>query len=174
MGSISHEAAYERVSFPLYGLPKSWEGARWVGGWGGDFYSLAHGGPDSPVLRVASFSETGWHIEDIEIGIATEVDLLLERPDAGPEDWLSVMMGLVDALPWEEITLPVNDERVPFKLLRNGSMWEARSMGDAIRVTLDGRFGGGFPVEDVELVTIDDAAPYLEGSATGAGRAKDD
>ena len=172
MHSVSNEAVYERVSFPLYGLPSSWEGARWVGGWGGDsFYSLAHGGPDSPVLRVGSFSVSGWRIEDIEIGIATQVDLLLDRPDPSPEDWLRVMMDLVSALPWEEVTLPVDGELVPFRILRNGSAWEARSMSDEIRVVLDGRFGGGFPIDEVTLVRITDAQPYLEGHQRRFGRA---
>jgi hypothetical protein len=164
MLSVSNEAAYERVTYPLYGLPLSWEGARWIGGWGGDFFSLAHGGPESPVLRVGSFDVSGWHIEDIEIGIATEVDLFLDRPEASPEDWLRVMMERVSALSWEEVALPVNGEDERFKMLRNGPAWEARCISEEIRIVLDGRFGG-FPIEEVELVTIVDARPYLEGHA---------
>lgn len=77
-------------------------------------------GPDSAVLRVGSFDVSGWHIEDIEIGIATEVDLLLDRPEASPEGWLRVMMERASALPWEEVALPVNGEGEPFRMPRNG------------------------------------------------------
>jgi hypothetical protein len=51
-----------------------------------------------------------------------------------------------------------------FRLLRHHGDWMAYSEDEQVRIWMDGRGMGGFPLEGLELVMITDATPYIEGT----------
>ncbi len=69
-----------------------------------------------------------------------------------------------DQLDWKAVEFLVDGTATSFNSLRNGPDWEACSQSPEVWVRLDGRGAGGFPLDQVELVTVVDATPYIEGT----------
>jgi len=166
------EPASRAVTFPLFGLPWSWTGPRWVGGWGGDpphQFELAHGGPwDSPVLRVGS--HLTWPSEEIAAAFATSLGFLdhdLSHHQQVPR---------AKDLDWEAVDILVEGEPQSFQLLKKDGDWQAWWQHPNVVVVLDGRGRGGFPIEDVELILVRDTLTTEDDEAVvdGLGRECED
>jgi hypothetical protein len=179
-----HEAFYRRVDFPVYGLDLSWPGPRWVGETGGrqvpypagwkpgdplppsrpGRFGLAHGEPwEGPQLRVTSWHQSEFPYEGVASSFAGHLGLLdTHPPDGGSTESYAEIERRAQALDWQLVSLPVDGVAVPFLLLRNGDDWGAYSQSPDHRITLQAYHG--FGTEDVVLVTLTDAMPYIEGS----------
>ncbi len=73
------------------------------------------------------------------------------------------LVPLTEDLPWERVEFEVDGAPTAFQLLRNGPDWLAWAWVTNVLVDLDGRGDGGFPLDQVELVSVPDASAYIEG-----------
>lgn len=105
-----------------------------------------------------------WPPAEVELNVAWELELIEPPPDGGSQDWYREATARAARLGWISRDFLVDGEPVEFRVLRKGSEWEAWSVNPSVRVSLDGRGYGGFPQDEVEFVTIDDATPYLRGT----------
>jgi hypothetical protein len=174
------EARFRRAPFPLYGLPSSWEGGRFLrgAGWGGvrrrvrtHHLSLVHGElveGDGPTLVVETAlpDEPGGGgplrtlAEELWRGGANDireaVELLRRRWVAHPHH------AEFSPLPSRsEHDFSVEARPEAFDVLSQPSRWVARATVEGFDVTLE---GVTFPPEWVSLVRITDLGPYILGT----------
>jgi len=106
-----------------------------------------------------------WPPDEIASSFASGLGLLDPTPPPNyTGEWYDDLEQRAEALDWEVVDILVDEAPVPFNLLRRGGGWEAWSQSDQVRVTLDGRGDSGFPLKEVELVTVPDATEYIEGT----------
>jgi hypothetical protein len=134
------EAIFRSPPFPLYGLGSSWEGPRFLGGYG---------------------TSSGMGVHTLELGHG---EPLSER---GPEVRVEASIGDPDLPPQRAegtriVSIPVDGAPAEFTAVFDGPRWEAVGRVGGTRVTIRGR---EVPLDQVELVTVRDALiePYIEG-----------
>jgi hypothetical protein len=165
------EDVFRFPPWPLFGLPPSWQGKRFLGGHSASdktvsALQLAHGdpwNPDAPQLRVEAsqreeplrfLAENLWHVA--------------RRPPAElrPEEfsaWVTKRMIEIRARPdpeWGHRTILVDGIPVAFDFLGEGNSWVGRGRIGNVVLTLTAT---SFPVEDAVLVKIADVEPYVQG-----------
>jgi hypothetical protein len=176
------EEAFRNAPFPLYGLPRSWESPRSLAGmgWGGigkdaglTMLELIHGEPEDREgmeLRVSSSVPRGqpdlpWPV--VLRGLAE--DLWVERHPP-PQDrerlrqWAKARERehrRQESPPFTPVLIPVDGEPVRFDHLSKGPTWVAVARRQGVTVALRAR---NLPMNAVELVTVLDVEPYIEGS----------
>jgi hypothetical protein len=180
---------FRAAPFPLYGLPASWAGARYLGGSGSrqasgqrpvvTALSLAHGDPAAehgPQLRVevrADPDDPGAGPE-LRRTLAEELrwTATVPRPDGegppGPAGGSpSGERGPPEpGPPWSSVLVRVDGRPVGFDLLAEGRHWVAIAELEGRTLVLQAR---DLAVERVELVRVTDVEPYVEGTP-GLGR----
>lgn len=170
------EARFRSAPFPLYGLPSSWSGARFLGGgwWGGmrsrertKALSLVHGtlvqgeGPIVTVETASEFSIGGgrllstagmvWAGRSPSIEEAFE-ELTRDDPHRDVPDPLPVRTELV---------FSVDGVPASFDAFVDGDGWVARAEVGSSFVTVE---GSSFDPAGVALVEITDIEPYVLGT----------
>lgn len=157
----------------LYGLPPTWEGPRFLGGWGGHgkgvtSLELLHGDllDQGSRLRVeVSVDPYDVHPRSLAMSLWHEA----ERPppaSSGTESfaWREAREREIASRPdpeWRSVSIEVDGRGVEFQLLSEGFSWIAHAQVGEVRLILRAR---GFPVEAVELASVTDPGPYIEGS----------
>lgn len=163
---VDPEPDYRRVTFPLYGLPPSWDGPRWVGESAGgvnpDRFQLAHGQRwDGPNLRATSWRPDWYPYPEIGSSIAGMVGALdTNPPDGGGQTWQREIEQLSDALNWEVVPILVDEKEVMFRLITHDDDWGGYSLDKSVAVDMVAR---SF-TRAIQLVRITDAMPYIEGT----------
>lgn len=174
------EEAFRTAPFPLYGIPLSWEGLRFLGGmgWRGrgkDVVLLAHGDPEDPagVQLQVSMSVSGEEPDPPHELVLRELaeDLSWERnrrpTSKSPEqvhEWVQVREQEFRhraVPPFTPVQIPVDGEPIRFDHLSEGPAWVAAGRRDDVTITLRTR---NLAVDAVELITVTDVEPYVEGS----------
>ncbi|MEO6798034.1 MAG: hypothetical protein ABI401_08580 [Candidatus Dormibacter sp.] len=165
------EDVFRFPPWPLFGLPPSWQGKRFLGGHSVSdrtisALALAHGdpwNPDTALLRVQVsgrdeplrfLAENLWHVA--------------ARPPEGllPEEfsvWSTKQMIEIRARPdpdWGHQTIPIDGIPVECDFLGEGHCWVGQATIGNVFLTLTGT---NFPVEDAALVKIADVEPYIQG-----------
>jgi hypothetical protein len=163
----ARRALAERT-FPVHGIDGSWRGRRWIGGWGRSgvaapdrvrSVTLAHGDvsdPAAPLVLVESRTDEG--PERFFAGQELAASLFHETGEHTPEHRQPYGPGDPDTW-WDPLTLPVDGEPAPFRLLRSGAHWVALGAGAGCLIAIVARHG---EPGAVRLVTIRDPEPYLE------------
>jgi hypothetical protein len=170
------EARFRSAPFPLYGLPPSWTGSRFLGGgwWGGPpgrertkSLSLVHGTlvqGEGPILSV----ETG---SDFSIGgsvLLSVAGMVWEGRSASVADAVA-QQTRADPNPDALARLPARTElefnvdtvRNSFDAFVDGDEWVARAEIGTHFVTVEGH---SFDPADVALVHVTDIEPYILGT----------
>jgi hypothetical protein len=168
---------FKHAPFPLFGLAPTWSGERWLAGgsWGGmgrrettESLSLGHGPwlADGAILRVQSEapglaqgrSELQWIGELLWRQGASDIDQAIDRFRT---EW-DVGNGIEGERPVEAVAeILIDGTSVPFRVLRRGRSWVAGATRPDVWITID---GDGFDIDEVELVTVRDLRPYIEGT----------
>lgn len=173
------EEALRSVPFPLYGLPPTWTGFRFIGGHGRSgrtitSASLAHAGrppldPDVSELRVEVLpapehpSEYG---DELTHWLAYET---APSPpgDGSPEQtarWHIQIERDARTLmqeTWQNVEMLVDGAPRSFRLLERQQAWIARARIGDVEVRLEAR---RFLHTALELVTVTEVQPYIDGS----------
>lgn len=174
-GSLERHRAEEAerflaAPFPLYGLPPSWPGVRYLAGWsqaGGSkrlvrqSMRLGHGeawreqGPRL-VVKVGNCPDGPFEVRhNLVERMWMEAQL--------PTDDIHRLMAAARKRPdpdWSQVLIPVDGEPQAFDYASEGQSWVARANVGGCTITLEGR---EFPMDSVELARIDDVEPYIEG-----------
>jgi hypothetical protein len=178
---------FRAAPFPLYGLPASWAGPRWLGGAGTrqsrgrppevTSLALAHGDPAAehgPQLRVEVRADP----EDAGAGPELRQALAGElRWAAATRHEREAAVDGVGGLPndlagaaWSAVSVRVDGRPVRFDLLTEGRHWVAVAEVDGRALVLEAR---DLTVDQIELVRVADIEPYIEGTSrqgeAGAG-----
>jgi hypothetical protein len=170
------EARFRSAPFPLFGLPPSWNGARFLGGgwWAGmqghertKALSLVHGSVvrgGGPILGVETASEfsigggallngAGMVWEGVSSSIEEAIqDLARDDPPWDLPDSFPVRTGLV---------LPVDAVPTSFDAFVDSDGWVARAEVGPHFVTVTGT---SFDTAEVELERIIDIEPHIVGT----------
>jgi len=178
------------ASFSPCGLDGRWTGTRWFGGSGSSdgvvtSLELAHG-------------EDPWDEASTQVRVEVrlprrvfeddEADVEIERADLAREQvsrfWMAT--GTLDPevraaafptgavqgdsmAPWAEAEIAIDGTSVAFRCLADDGYWLAQAPHGRLLVGIESR---GWPVELTGLVTIEDLAPYVEGSDLIAARGR--
>jgi hypothetical protein len=172
------EWSFQRAPFPLYGLPPSWEGRRFLGGgsWSGwrservHSLSLVHGslvegeGPmlvtetaaagapaGGGVLRVVAEDLWNRNVRNVEDAVAA----LSHEPPQDRDLVTSPTPSRAKAL------IVVEGTTVVFDVLSRLGNWVGRATVEGFLVTIEGQ---DFPLQGLEVVRIKDLGPYIRGS----------
>lgn len=181
------ESRFRKAPFPLYGLPASWEGGRFLGGvhWSGKWWreaiqslSLVHGvlvEGEGPMLVVESARSD-------EPGGGGPLRILAEelwggRAKTVPEAvailrarWRGLRDVDLSPLPSRtEAPVRVAGSSVRFDVLSQPGHWVARTAIGGCQLTIEGH---GFPLGGLELVEVTDLQPYILGSRRFRGGAQ--
>lgn len=172
------EESFRSLPFPLYGLPPTWRGARFIGGHGRSgriitSASLGHADrspldPEVSELRVKvtpSPEHTSRHGDEFThwLAHATAPDPPL---DATPEEiarWHIQIERAARALMqevWRDVEIPVDGAPRAFRLLERKQAWIACGRVEDHDVRLEAR---RFAHARLELVTVTDVEPYIDG-----------
>jgi hypothetical protein len=165
------EDVFRYPPWPLFGLPLSWQGRRFLGGHSEsdktiNALQLAHGdprNPDAPQLRV----EVSEREEPLRF-LAENLWHEARRPPEGllPQEfavWSTKQMIAIRTRPdpdWGHRTILVDGILVDFHFLGEGHSWLSRGRIGNVVLTL---IATNFPVEDAALVKIADVEPYIQG-----------
>jgi hypothetical protein len=174
---------FERSPFPLFGLPPSWAGERWFAGSSGGGHSptdtieallLGHRPllTESARLVVKSeapglaqgrdelqcIAEIRWH------GGVARIEEAVERYRA---DWRVPEDKDVEMPVESEADIKVDGSPVRFRILRRTDSWLAFTKLSDVWITTES--SGGFEVDGVELATVRDLQPYIEGTRAVLG-----
>lgn len=163
------------VPFPLYGLDDRWMGPRSLGGSGssGDTVgsvSLAHGhlveqiGPEIRVETERDERFPPTMVLDLKARSLVR-ELAFKTGELRDDVRAAAFQGdrVVDPLaPWDEVELAVDEVPTPFRSLTAGEHWVAATVVGEFVVTVTAR---SWPLDLTGLVTVDDLAPYREGTA---------
>jgi hypothetical protein len=179
------EIRFRRAPFPLYGLPLSREGGRFLGGGGWGTHrgretihalSLVHGvliKGEGPMLVV----ETA--VPDATGG-GGELRMLAEAVWSGRAEDLPSAIGSF-AEQWgepfddprpvshAELVVPVDGTPVTFDMVSQQGRWVGRAGVDGFALTVE---GDRLDADAIELVTITDVEPYIRGSREFDERAR--
>jgi hypothetical protein len=169
------EEMWRHLPFEPFGLPPTWQGERWARGtsWSGSVVSsveLAFGreGDDNgPLLRVGTASndrparrslrtaaeELWWSAREMPHGLSPE-------QMAGWHRRTERDLAARAEPRWSPLVLPVDGRPVRFDVLAEGRWWVARREADDRSITIWGR---SWPIDELELVTVADIEPYVEG-----------
>jgi hypothetical protein len=168
---------FEHSPFPLFGLAPTWSGDRWFAGgsWGGvgrrettESLSLGHGPwmTDRAVLRVQS-EAPGLAQPRNELQYiahfrwregAADVDEAIDRYRTGRR----VGNGIEVERPVEaSAEIRIDGTAMPFRVLRRGRSWVAGATRPDVWIMIDGDW---FDIDEVELVTVRDLRPYIDGT----------
>lgn len=170
------EDAFRTTQLPLYGFPETWIGPRFLGGYQGDGQrvtglTLAHGDPfdeQGPELRVETSVPADGLLALSKRTLFEGLKMTERRspPDLSPDEfssWVRRMDRELRDMPdpvWTSVAINVDAQPVDFELLREGGRWVAWAANGGVLVTISGR---AIRPEDVELVTISDVEPYIDG-----------
>ena len=161
--------AVARISFPLFGLPPSWEGDHSFGAGG---ITLHADGPDEihSLTLVHGWREDRW-ARSVAVR-STAPDPYRDRyephvvGDGSIEGMLSELRELAglpisdDYLPSEfPLTIPVDGEPRTFVAIEADGWWMALSVGSDASIKIMAR---QWTIDDVKLVRISDFRPYFE------------
>lgn len=174
--------SFADASFSPYGLDARWEGTRWFGGSGSSdgvvtSLELAHGEDPwdeaSTQVRVeVRLRRRVFEDDDADAGIERA---LLAR-DQVSRFWMAT--GTLDpqvraaafptgavrgefTAPWADTEIAIDGTSVAFRRLGDDGYWLAQAPHGGLLFGIESR---GWPVESTGLVTIEDLAPYIEGS----------
>jgi hypothetical protein len=174
------ERRFRRAPFPLYGLPPSWKGGRFLGGsgWSNDQgqetvheLSLVHGAAvegRGPTLVVQT-ATPGWRAAD---GVLLHFADFLWHGDATTPAQAMVLLR-EEAMTTEEhhdlTPLPVRgiadisieDRLIPFDVFFGNGVWVGRANVGSNVVTVRGR---EWDFKGLSLVLILDIEPYIDGT----------
>jgi len=170
------EVRFRSAPFPLYGLPPSWDGARFLGGgwWEGmpgrkrtKALSLVHGtlvqgeGPVLTVETASEFSIGGG-------GLLNAAGMVWEHRSPSIEEAFEELTrddphgDLPGAFPVRtELLINIDAVPVSFDAFVDGGRWVARAEVGSNFVTVE---GFSFDPDDVALVEIADVGPYVLGT----------
>lgn len=169
---------FHSAPFPLYGLPPSWRGYRFIGGHGESGnavtqMSLGHADrlpldPDKSELRVEVIPVPEYlsRRDELTFWLAHET---APRPSAEASSdemarWhvdIEHEARVLSEQPWREIEIPVDGTSTRFRLLEREHAWIARGRTGDYEVRLEAR---KYPWTKLALVTVTDVEPYIEGS----------
>lgn len=178
------ERVFRDPPFPFYGLPPSWEGPRFLGGmgWGGmgreagvNRLELAHGDPEDPrgmELRVSSSVARGEPDLPQELLLRQLAESLWHEVQRPPPDlpaerfhaWAEARereRRRRETPPFSHVEVPVDGEPTRFAYLAEQSSSVAQGRSGHVTITLRAR---NLDVGQVELVSVRDVEPYIEGS----------
>lgn len=130
----------ELVDFPLYGLPSSWEGARYVGG---------HGESKEGVTGVTLCHSRARNGDRSSLRVTIDADYLATRL---PED------GEEGGPPPIRMEVPVDGAIVPFEVVTEDGEWRASAEVGDVYLTIEAE---NFPADGLRLERILDPAPYV-------------
>jgi hypothetical protein len=175
-------AAFDDATFAPFALDERWGGTRWFGGSGytGDqisHLSLAHGeapwDDDSPQIRVDTHIPQPFR-DDREESIRGELatiarhqvnDLWMKTGTMTPEVRAAAFPVATPpgepTAPWEKIVLAVDETPIQFNTLGHDTYWVAHARYDDLIIAIS---ASHWPATSTGLVTVDDLAPYAEGS----------
>ncbi len=169
-----HLTRRHREGRPLFGLPGTFTGRRWLAREGADDLGLAHGDPrpsPSPLITVGVLGGTDLDQRGLGIDVYGTLGnflLLAERSRNDPSfqhatrDQEAIVTAL-DSVPgrdaWTPTTIEVDGVPLPFLRCERGGDWIAFHdlAGECVWVHVEQPNG-----EAVSLVTLDDVTPYLE------------
>ena len=182
--------SFADASFSPYGLDARWEGARWLGG---------NASSDGVVTSLElAHGEEPWDDASAQVGVEVRVQRSTfgdGAPNAGIESALLareqdsrfwIATGTLDpqvraaafptgagrgefTAPWADLEIAIDGEPVAFRRLGDDGYWLAKAPYGRLLVGIEAR---GWPVESTGLVTIEDLAPYIEGSYLIAARGR--
>lgn len=167
------EQMWRSVPLRLYGLPPMWNGPRFLGGWGSHrkgitSLELLHGDAlgEGSQLRVEVLADPyDLHPRSLAMALWHEAE---RPPPASPGAeifaWRDAREREIASRPdpeWRPMSIPVDGRSVEFQLLSEGASWVAHAQVEELRLILRGR---DFPVDEVDLVSVKDVEPYIEGS----------
>jgi hypothetical protein len=144
---------FRAAPLPLYGLPPSWSGPRYLGGLQGrgagrelitTALSLGHG---DPVVD---------HGPQLRVEVRAEQD--------GPEQAAADLVGNAGGRPdpaWSQVAILVDGLPATFAWLAEGRDWVAYAELEDRALVLQAH---DLPVDGVELVRITDLEPYIQGT----------
>ncbi|MFI6502418.1 hypothetical protein [Nonomuraea typhae] len=158
------EKRYRSAPFPLYGLPYTWDGRRYAccSSWSGPRrpvtmeLGLCHGNPeviDGPRLTVAVSNrpDSG--------GLRLRREVAEMRLAALPPlGHVRAILALPDP-EWREISIRIDGQPQVFRHAAEGHCWLAVAVRQDHTITVQGR---RFPLEQVELVRVEDPSRYFE------------
>lgn len=161
------EDVVRRSPFPLFGLDETWDGDRWIGGYGMangrlSEVSLGHSreGPDGDVRVLVGVRAPAGDVERAMRWAASDLELELcpwtpawPPPENGPR-----LPGIET---WSSVTVPLDGAPVELRRMAEGDRWVAIGTVEELLVTLDAR---RLPVELVSLVTVSDVNAYVVGT----------
>ncbi len=175
----SAEERFRRAPFPLYGLPLSWQGGRFLGGcgWGSDrsgketihALSLLHGfvvqseGPSFSVESAVPNSTGGGGdlrlvAEALWRGRASTVG---DAVDTLTRDWGDPPGELFPLPVRAHVVVPIQSQAISFDVLTQSNRWVGWAEANGCWITLEGR---RFDLEGLALVQVVDLDPYILGS----------
>lgn len=178
------EEAFRTSPFSLYGLPPSWEGIRFLGGLGRrgrpsgvvlTELELAHGDPEDRAgvqLRVTSSVPGGEPdlphellLRELAEGLWWEVGSPPDGPFSGAfHEWAQAREREFrhrEPPPFTPVRITVDGEPIRFDHHSEGAAWVAAGRITDVTITLRTR---NLAVDDIELITVTDVEPYVEGS----------
>jgi hypothetical protein len=182
--------AFADASFSPCGLDARWKGTRWFGANGSSngvvtSLELAHG--EGPWDEAATEVRVGVGLpRSVSKGDETNVEIersLLARQQVS-RFWMAT--GALDPevraaafstggvhgesmAPWADADIPIDGTAVAFRRLGDDRYWLAQATHGRLVVAIESR---AWPVESTGLVTIEDLAPYIEGSDLIAARGR--
>jgi ribosomal protein L37E len=182
--------AFADASFSPCGLDARWKGTRWFGGSGSSdgvvtSLELAHGEDpwDEASTQVRVEVRLPRRVFDDD-----EANVEIERADLAREHvsrfWMAT--GTLDPdvraaafpteavqgewmAPWADAEIAIDGTSVAFRRLGDDGYWLAQAPHGRLLVGIESR---GWPVESTGLVTMEDLAPYIEGSDLIAARGR--
>jgi hypothetical protein len=178
------------ASFSPCGLDERWKGTRWFGGSGSSdgvvtSLELAHGDDPwdeaSPQVRVEvrlprrvfERNEPNVEIERAVLAREQVSRFWMATGMLDPEvraAAFSTGAGQGDRMaPWADAEIAIDRTSVAFRRLGDDRYWLAQAPYGRLLVGIESQ---GWPVESTGLVTIEDLAPYIEGSDLIAARGR--
>lgn len=180
---------FETRPFPVYGLDDRWTGLRFIGGSGSSNGETSHLGlaygdpvdPDAAHLRVDTrrpprIGGTNRHDPHLDrMFLAKNLAGHLWRETGVMRDDVRAAAFALDegspfsvdpVGPWDPMSFPVDGALITFKRLAQAEHWVALGELDGLFIAVTAR---NWLAEETALITVDDFAPYFEGSAALPG-----
>jgi hypothetical protein len=170
---------FERSPVPLFGLPPSWTGVRWLAG---SSWDRDHGGR-ADVIEALVLGHRLGEAEGPRLLVQSEAPGLAqsrsELQSIAEEFWRNGAASVgeaVDRLRAQsrvaqeaDIQVPIEDSAEividgspsSFRVLRRSDSWVASCQLPNVWITLE---ADGFDVDDVEVVTVTDLTQYIDGT----------
>ena len=182
--------AFAAASFSPCGLDARWKGTRWFGSNGSSngvvtSLELAHGeGPwdeAAPQVRVevrlprslSKGDEANVEIEQALLAREQVSRFWMATGALDPEVRAAAFStGRVHGdpmAPWADAEIPIDGTAVAFRRLEGDRYWLAQASHGRLLVAIE---SWNWPVESTGLVTVEDLAPYIQGSEVIAARGR--